>query len=69
MELYNKKGEVVGFVEAIEWWLEKYEGLEHLCNLPETMYSINTILKRCFDRIMNLKLENKEIKPEIVIEY
>lgn len=55
IELYNQKGETVDFVEVIKWWLEHYEGLEHLTEggktSPETWYTINTILRRCFEKI------------------
>jgi hypothetical protein len=51
MELYNKKGEKIGYKEACKWWLEHYRGLEHLHNNPEIMYTITSILGRCFKRI------------------
>lgn len=51
MELYTKDGDVAGFREVIKWWLEKYEGMEHLTNMPESWYTVNTILKRCLKKM------------------
>ena len=55
MELFNEKGEIVSLSEVVEWWLEHYEGLEHMCEKgrtsPECWYTINTILRRCFSQI------------------
>ena len=55
MELYNKEGKPVGLKEVIEWWLEHYEGMEHMTEggntRPETWFTINTILRRCFKNI------------------
>lgn len=55
IELYNSKGETVNLEEVVTWWLEHYEGFEHLTEggrtTPETWYTITTILKRCFKRI------------------
>jgi len=55
MELFNKKGEKASLSEVTKWWLEHYEGFEHLTEggrtSPETWFTINTILKRCFEKI------------------
>lgn len=55
MELYNKKGETASLTEVIKWWLEHYEGMEHLTEggktSPETWFTINTILKRSLKKI------------------
>jgi len=50
-EIYNNKLETITLYEAIDWWLKHYEGLEHLANSSEQWYAINTILKRCFEKI------------------
>jgi len=54
-KLYNKKGQPITLQEAVEWWLEQYEGLEHLTEggitSPETWYTINTILRRNMEKI------------------
>jgi hypothetical protein len=64
VKIYNEKGDEVGFDEVIDWWLERYEGLEHLTEggntNPESWYAINTILKRCF-----LKIKNRRGDPMV----
>ena len=36
MILFNEKGERVSLSEVVEWWLEHYEGLEHMCEKGRT---------------------------------
>ena len=66
MELYDEKGETVSLQQVIEWWLEHYEGLEHMTEggrtNPESWYSINTILRRCLTRIDNRKVVKRNIQ-------
>lgn len=38
MELYNKKGEKIGYEEAVKWWLEHYRGMEHFLRSMEMLY-------------------------------
>lgn len=33
-------------------WLARYEGIEHMHVKPEAMYTINTILRRCFNQAL-----------------
>jgi hypothetical protein len=53
-----------GLFEVIDWWLEHYEGMEHLTEggttTPETWYTINTILRRSFEKI---KQSQTKVKP------
>lgn len=53
-DLYLEGGEKAGLDDVVEWWLKHYEGIEHLTEggtvSPETWYTINTILRRCFSR-------------------
>jgi hypothetical protein len=55
VKLFNENGEEVSFEEIIDWWLEHYEGLEHLTeggtSSPETWFTINTIMKRCLEKL------------------
>ena len=55
MNLYNETGDLVSLEEVIEWFLEKYEGMEHLTlggsTSPETWYTVTTILRRCLEKI------------------
>lgn len=55
MELYNEDGKKVFLIDVINWWLEHFEGLEHLTEgsnmSPETWYTINTILRRSIEKI------------------
>jgi len=55
MKLYNEKGETASMQEVVEWWLEHYEGMEHLTlggsTNPETWYTVSTILRRCLEKI------------------
>ena len=56
-ELFLENGEKAGMVAVAEWWLEHYEGIEHMTEggntQPETWYTVSTILRRCMDRIAN----------------
>lgn len=38
--------------ELAEEWLARYEGIEHMHVKPEVMYTINTILRRCFKQAL-----------------
>ena len=42
----------MGMETAIRWWLKHYKGIEHFAEggkvKPEVMYTISTILERCF---------------------
>lgn len=53
-DLFLENGKKAGLQDVAEWWLEHYEGIEHLTEggtvAPETWYTINTILRRCFGR-------------------
>jgi hypothetical protein len=56
VELYLEDGEThAGLYDVIDWWLEHYEGIEHLTEggstSPECWYTINTILRRAFEKI------------------
>jgi hypothetical protein len=56
LDLYLEDKETkAGLKEVMEWWIEHYEGMEHLTldgkTNPETWYAVNTILKRCLDKI------------------
>lgn len=57
--LYLDNGQKAGLGDVAEWWLEHYEGIEHMTEggtvTPETWYTINTILRRCFDRFKATK--------------
>jgi hypothetical protein len=57
MELYTESGEPASLEDVIEWWLQHYEGLEHLTEggttAPECWYTINTILRRCLEQLKN----------------
>jgi hypothetical protein len=50
--------------EVVDWWLSHYEGLEHLTEdgntSPECWYTINTILRRSFEKIKNRKVKGSE---------
>lgn len=46
-------GETVGYRDMIYWWKDHYEGLEHMHVNPEVMYTITSILGRCFDNLKN----------------
>ena len=55
MNLYDENGVSVGLEQVIEWFLEKYEGMEHLTEggttSPETWYTVVAILKRNLERL------------------
>ena len=59
----EKKGkltyELASMEDVVDWWLSHYEGLEHLTEggntSPECWYTINTILRRSFEKIKNRK--------------
>ena len=46
--------------EAIKWWLDHYEGIEHCHVNPEMMYTITTILGRCFEAILPTETDKTE---------
>lgn len=53
--LYTEDGVIAHLEEVIQWFLEKYEGMEHLTEggvtSPETWYTVTTILKRNLEKI------------------
>jgi hypothetical protein len=53
--LYLENGEQAGLFDVIDWFLEHYEGVEHLTiggsTSPETWYTVTTILKRALEKI------------------
>lgn len=53
--LWLESGEAAGLKHVIRWFLDHYEGMEHLTECgdvsPETWYTATTILRRCLDRI------------------
>lgn len=55
MKLFLEDGEEASLEDVLNWWLERYEGLEHLTEggrtTPETWYTINTILRRNLERL------------------
>jgi hypothetical protein len=55
MNLYDENGVSVELDQVIEWFLEKYEGMEHLTEggttSPETWYTVVAILKRNLERL------------------
>ena len=55
MELYDYQGKQIGLKEVIKWFLEHYEGIEHMTaggsTDPETWYTITAILRRCLKKI------------------
>lgn len=57
--LYLEDGEEAGLFDVIDWWLEHYEGVEHLTidgsTSPETWYTITVILRRCLEKIKHSK--------------
>lgn len=63
-ELFLENGEKAGLGHVTEWWLEHYEGIEHMTEggtvTPETWYTINTILRRCFERFKGEELKSQE---------
>ena len=44
--------------EAVAWWLKHYKGIEYMAESgkvkPEVMFTISTILERCFKELKNL---------------
>jgi len=66
IELYDEKGNIASMYLVVDWWLERYIGMEHLAEggqaSPETLYTINTILERCFKQ---LKSKHKVKKNEV----
>jgi hypothetical protein len=54
-DLYLENGKKAGLVAVANWWLEHYEGIEHMTEggttSPETWYTINTILRRAMSKI------------------
>lgn len=54
-DLYLENGEKAGMKAVAEWWLEHYEGIEHLTEggttSPETWYTVSAILRRCMQKI------------------
>jgi len=56
---YHTDYETVELDDVIEWFLEHYEGIEHLTDggstRPETWYTITSILRRCLQRIKKSK--------------
>jgi hypothetical protein len=68
-QFYKADGSVVGFEDMCEWWLQHYEGIEHMTEggttSPETWYTVTTILKRSMQKIKDGKrIEVKEVKDE-----
>lgn len=65
-DLFLEDGSPAGMVAVAEWWLEHYEGLEHMTEggttSPETWYTVSTILRRAMDKIAhtNLPQSSKE---------
>lgn len=55
VELFLENGEKADIKSVVQWWLKNYEGLEHLTEggstSPETWYTINTILRRAFEKL------------------
>jgi len=71
IDLYiqDEDAEGIGFKQAtmynvIDWWLEHYEGIEHLTEggttSPECWYTINTILRRSFEKIKDSKEKHQD---------
>jgi len=56
MTLYLEDGSKASYVDVANWWLEHYEGMEHMTEggitTPETWYTVTTILKRSLNKII-----------------
>ena len=63
IELFLENGERASMDDVVAWWLEHYEGLEAMTEggntSPETSFTINTILKRSFEKIKQRKKVQK----------
>lgn len=66
--LYNEKGEEVGLVEVMRWWLDHYEGMEHLTlggrTNPQTWYTVSSILRTALGMI-DETLEKGKVKQSV----
>jgi hypothetical protein len=55
LQLFHEDGSPASLRSVIKWFLEHYEGVEHLTEggtvNPETWYTITAILRRCLERI------------------
>ena len=64
MELFKADGTKAGMVDVANWWLEHYEGIEHMTEggttSPETWYTVSTILRRAMDKIAKHNNEKDE---------
>lgn len=54
-DLFLENGQPAGMKAVAEWWLDHYEGLEHMTEggttAPETWYTVSAILRRCMQKI------------------
>ncbi len=65
-DLFLEDGTRAGLGDVAEWWLEHYEGIEHMTEsgtvAPEVWYTINTILRRCFSKFTPTSELNRKAK-------
>jgi hypothetical protein len=58
-QLYREDGTPANLSDIVTWWLENYEGMEHMTEggrtSPESWYTINTILRRCLTKVRDGK--------------
>ena len=64
MILFNEDGTQAGYYDVINWWLEHYKGMEYLHENPETMYTVTSILERCFE-LLNKQEVKKNDMPKM----